>query len=274
MRPVYQPEVDNMTAFRHMSSAVVSLSFLLVTSAQAGDPIPKPTRVINVSSSSQLSSALNKAQPGDHVVLTNGTYSGFTVSRSGQNGKPIVVRAANKLRAKVSGKITLGGNDVYVVGLDVAKGNVVIKGARDRISSSRLRSPGSAVHLENSARSAIVDHNEIDSQATPTTTGWNGIRVDVSSPGLDHRIYRNYLHGAPKWTTGDDNSGIQLGFAKSRLIKGNVLVEYNLFMNWHGDAETISVKTSGHTIRFNTGIDIQQFVNRMGTNTTWSANWL
>ena len=65
-----------------------------------------------------------------------------------------------------------------------------------------------------------------------------------------------------------------LGTGSFRLINGGVLVEYNLFMDWHGDAETISVKTSGHTIRFNTAIDIQQFFNRMGTGNTWSANWL
>jgi hypothetical protein len=264
-----------MVAFRRVSFGVVCLALFLPTSARAdGSIIPEPTRTVIVSSSSQLLSALNNAQPGDHIVLTNGSYSGFTVSRSGQIGKPVVVRAANTLAAKVSGKITLSGNDVYVVGVEVTKGNVVIKGSRGRISRSRLQSPGSAVVLENSARSAIVDHNEIVSQATPTTTAWNGVRIGVTSPGLNHRIYRNYLHGAPKWTTGDDNSAIQLGFGKQRLTNGGVLVEYNLFMDWHGDAETISVKTSGHTIRFNTGIDIQQFVNRTGTGSTWSANWL
>jgi hypothetical protein len=163
---------------------------------------------------------------------------------------------------------------VYLVGVDVTKGNVVITSARSRISRSRLQSLGTSVHLTNSARSATVDHNEIASQATPTTKGWIGIRVDVTSPGLNHRIYRNYLHGAPKWTTGDDNSAIRLGTGAHRLKNGGVLVEYNLFMAWHGDAETICVKTSGHTIRFNTAIDIQQFVNRMGIGSTWSANWL
>jgi Chondroitinase B len=263
-----------MVCLYRVSCAVLSFALLLMASAKADDSIPGPTRTIIVSSSSQLLSALNKAQAGDHIVLTNGRYSGFTVSRSGQEGNPLVIRAANTLAAKVSGRITLAGNDVYVAGLDVINGNVVIKGTRDRISRSRLRSRGSAIHLENSARSAIVDHNEIESQATPQTTGWNGIRVDVSSPGLNHRIYRNYLHGAPKWTTGDDNSAMQIGFAGSRGVNGGVLIEYNLFMDWHGDAETISVKTSGHTIRFNTGINIQQFVNRMGIGNTWSANWL
>ena len=264
-----------LASLRRLSSGIVTISFLLVTSAKADDStIPAPTRTVNVSSSWQLSSALNKAQPGDHIALANGRYSGFTISRSGLKGKPVVVRAANTLGAKVSGRIVLSGNDVYVVGVDVTNGNVVIEGTRDRISRSRLRSRGSAIHLEHTARAAIVDHNEIDSQATPTTASWYGIRVDVGSSGLNHRIYRNHLHGAPKWTTGDDNSAIQLGFGKSRAINGGVLVEYNLFMDWHGDAETISVKTSGHTIRFNTGIGIQQFVNRMGTNTTWSANWL
>ena len=153
-------------------------------------------------------------EPGDHIVLTNGSYPGFTVSRSGQIGKPIVIRAGNTLAAKVSGNIALNGNDVYVVGVDVTNGNVVIKGTRNRISSSRLRSPGSAVVLESSARSAIVDHNEIDSQATPTTRGWFGIEVKINRRDVNHRIYRNYFHGAPQLTTGDDNSAIQLGYGQ------------------------------------------------------------
>ncbi len=254
-----------------LSSVVILLSFFLVTLAKADDSIPGPTRTIIVSSSWQLASALNNAQPGDHIVLTNGSYSGFTVSRSGQIDKPVVVRAANTLAARVSGRITLSGDDVYVVGVDVSNGNVVIEGTRDRISRSRLRSPGIAVDLDTHARSAIVDHNEIDSQATATTRGWYGIMVGVASSGLNHRIYRNYFHGAPR---GDENAAIRLGGGQRRLTSGGVLVEYNLFMDWHGSAETISVKTSGHTIRFNTGIDIQQFVNRGGAGSTWSANWL
>jgi hypothetical protein len=263
-----------MVSLYRLSSAIFSFAFLLVASAKADDSIPGPTRTIIVSSSSQLLSALNKAEPGDHIVLKDGRYSGFTVSRSGQIDKPVVVRAANTLAAKVSGRITLNGNDVYVVGVDITMGNVVITGTRGRISSSRLQSRGSAVHVDHSARSAIVDHNEIVSQATPTNRGWFGILVSVSRPDLNHRIYRNYLHGAPRITSGDDNSAIQLGTAKFRMRNGGVLVEYNLIMDWHGDAETICVKTSGHTIRFNTGIDIQQFVNRAGIGNTWSANWL
>ena len=84
----------SMVSFQRMSSGVVCLALFLMTSAKADDSIiPGPTRTIIVSSSSQLLSALNNAQPGDHIVLTNGSYPGFTVSRSGQIGKPIVIRA-------------------------------------------------------------------------------------------------------------------------------------------------------------------------------------
>ena len=93
-----------------------------------------------VASSRQLSCALNNAMPGNHIVLENGSYSGFTVSRSGQEGNPIVIRAVDTLAAKVSGRIILRGNDLYVVGVDVTQGNVVIEANRNRISRSRLRS--------------------------------------------------------------------------------------------------------------------------------------
>jgi hypothetical protein len=54
--------------------------------------LPTPLRTVNVSTASQLTTALSNAQPGDRIVLASGTYSGgFTGSRSGTAQNPIVV---------------------------------------------------------------------------------------------------------------------------------------------------------------------------------------
>jgi hypothetical protein len=57
------------------------------------EDLPSAGRVVNVSSSSALSSALSNAQPGDRIVLAPGTYSGnksFS-NRSGTQSQPIVL---------------------------------------------------------------------------------------------------------------------------------------------------------------------------------------
>jgi hypothetical protein len=59
-----------------------------------------------VSNSSELQNALNAAQPGDEIVLNNGTYSGqFTINgANGTASAPITVRAANKHQAIMQGR--------------------------------------------------------------------------------------------------------------------------------------------------------------------------
>jgi poly(beta-D-mannuronate) lyase len=261
--------------------SLICVAFLLIATAKADDSIPGPTRTIMVSSSSQLLSALKKAEPGDHIVLTNGSYSGFTVSRSGQNGRPIVIRAANKLRARISGQsVTVSGDYVWLVGLDfTGSARVTIEGTGDRLTSSRLQVTGTAIRLYGTvrnghARNAEIDHNEIISMAKPTSVGWNAVRVDVGQEDLGHKIYRNYIHGAPQWVApGYDNCALQLGYSNHRERMGRVLFELNLIEDWMGDDETISVKTSGHTIRLNTVTRSKMLVNREGHHNSWVSNY-
>src|SRR5438046_691036 len=54
----------------------------------------------NVSNNSQLNTAMSSAVSGDKIVLANGTYAGFTVTKSG-----ITIQAANKGSATVSSGI-------------------------------------------------------------------------------------------------------------------------------------------------------------------------
>ena len=241
--------------------------------AQTGG-VPAPTRTIHVSNATLLG-ALGAAQPGDHIVLGNATYGGFDVTQSGDAQNPIVIRAATKLSPTITGRITIKGSDVWVMGLYVV-GQMKISGARNRVSSNLFRTRAASIHLDKPARSTIVDHNDFDSQATPSSVGWYGVRVDVAAPALGHRIYRNYFHDAARVSHaqgGDDNSAIQLGFGGGRTVRGGVLVEYNLFSNWKGDAETLSAKTSGHTIQYNTILNSKFFFNRNGLGNNYMANW-
>jgi hypothetical protein len=272
-----------MVYLNRLLPTIFSVAFLLIATAKADDSIPGPTRTIIVSSSSQLLSALGKAEPGDHIVLTNGSYSGFTVSRSGQNGRPIVIRAANKLSARISGtSVTVSGDYVWLVGLDfTGDARVIVEGTSDRVTSSRLKVTGSAIHLKATVLSghslnAEIDHNEIISMAAPTSVGWNAIRVDVAHDDLGHKIYRNYIHDAPAANYkagGGGNCALQLGYSNYRLKMSRVLFELNLIDNWRGDDNALSVKASDNTIRLNTLLRGTMFTNREGHSNSWISNY-
>jgi len=81
----------------------------------AGEELPSPVRVINVSTASQLANALASAQPGDHIVLADGTYpEKIKISRSGTSTAPIVIRAKNVLAAKLPACFEYAPDTVHV----------------------------------------------------------------------------------------------------------------------------------------------------------------
>src|SRR5262249_53220045 len=141
--------------------------------------------IINVNSNSTLASALSSANPGDTIVLANGTYSGFTVSRSGTSGAPITIEAATQGSATISsGIINLNGvSYVILQGLNVTTsgGSVSVDGTTRNVGVAlinavscqvtrctfRLSSPSGDtfwVMLGGHSDSNRVDHNEFGPQ--------------------------------------------------------------------------------------------------------------
>jgi poly(beta-D-mannuronate) lyase len=95
-------------------------------------------RTISVNSNSTLSAALSNAQPGDCIVLANGSYSGFTISRDGASANPITIRAANRGAANItSGVIRFNQTSfVTVEGLNIttAGGSQSIDGSTQKVA--------------------------------------------------------------------------------------------------------------------------------------------
>jgi len=74
-----------------------------------GDP-PTP-HAVAVSSTSELQSALDAAQPGDVITLANGTYGpNLNVSKGGVAGNPIVIRGASQSGVVIDGGGCTGCN--------------------------------------------------------------------------------------------------------------------------------------------------------------------
>lgn len=81
-----------------------TLAVVLAMAAQA-------SAQITVSSSDELTNALNNPQPGDEIVVSNGSYRDwlFGVSRSGTSSAPILIRAETPGKVILSGSSRIGG---------------------------------------------------------------------------------------------------------------------------------------------------------------------
>jgi hypothetical protein len=86
---------------------------------------PVNARAVHVSTQAQLSSALAAAQPGDVIDLAAGTYSQITLTVSGTDTNPIIVRGASEdsVLVNATGRtygVDIRSNHVYVENLTVS----------------------------------------------------------------------------------------------------------------------------------------------------------
>jgi hypothetical protein len=65
------------------------------------EPLPACKRTVNVSDSAALATAISGAQAGDCIVLADGTYTFPTINAKATADAPVVIRAANRLKATV-----------------------------------------------------------------------------------------------------------------------------------------------------------------------------
>jgi hypothetical protein len=207
-------------------------------------------------------------------VLANGSYGGFSVSRSGQSGKPIVIRSANLHGAKIGGRITIAGDHVWIVGMDMSNNNIVVTGSDDRVTRNHFRGANEALKVTESARRAEVDHNEIDGAGISATGAMVGMRLTPptnTGNNVNHYAHHNYFHD----NDGSDNNGYYDGSSTGRLsLNTGIVVEYNLWEDWKGGGCT-HTKAGGQTIRFNTCVGgAEDMVIRTGQNNKIIANWV
>jgi hypothetical protein len=242
----------------------------------------------SVSTSAQLSSALQAAAAGDVIVLADGTYAGFTVTKSG-----LTIQAAHKGRAEInSGILRLSRvSNVTIQGLSITTSgsHQTVDGesfpvavwfedcTRSRLAGSRIRLNGQAhgtawVMLSGNSSDNRIDHDEFG--PNPSSAGHGnhfifvrGNRSGISTP--DDRTEWANGHGPynPKMarhTRIDHNYFHDMGSGSGEsIVAGGIgtagdyqdtytVIEDNLFENCDGDPEVISVKSSSNVIRNNT----------------------
>lgn len=185
-------------------------------------PGPMPGAPVKAATPSTLATLLGGAQPGDIIELGQGSYAGFTATKDGAPGKPIVLRAKAGATVTVNGIVSLNGRKhIHVVGLSVQ--------GRIRLSST----------------------TDVAVMKNTVQTAGNGIEITVR--GEDSYIADNVITGATKWATsslGVDGDNIGDGV----LLNGpGHVVEHNQVSGFRDCLSTMSLGSGAvdlHSIDF------------------------
>jgi len=263
------------------------LAFLLFLSL-ISFPLPTKAATINVSNNAQLAAAVANANPGDVIVLANGSYSGLTISTQGTAASPIEIRAANKGQAVFNSgtvylqgasyttltglKITTSGTTMTIDGKSRKVGVFLEDCNYCRVSSStfQMNASGTTEWLLIGGNSNYnrVDYNEFG----PNTQGGHYIMTlgESTIPGVtppsDRTNWANYQspynpnmarntqidHNYFRDNTGGETICIGCIGMTGDYQDLYTVIEHNLFSNCDGDAEIVALKGSNNTIRYNT----------------------
>ncbi len=225
------------------------------------------------STSRELSDAIASSEPGDTVVMANGTWADVVISfyAEGAEGDSITLRAETPGQVILTGssRLKIGGSYLKVDGLWFDQGAL-----RDghiiefRRSSSRLsrhsRLTNCAVTNYNPSSylteykwvSIYGSHNRVDhchfagkSHDGATVVVW--LRDPPNDDPVWHRIDQNYFGHRPELPKNGGES-IRIGTSSRSMQDANVTVEHNLFEECDGEIEIISNKSGNNVFRHNT----------------------
>ena len=177
--------------------------------------------IVDVTTASELTAAIDAAQPGDEIVLAAGTYrlSGARCDAVGTAAQPIIVRAATPLGATIEldgleGFVVSGAHwqfqDLDVVGVCATDpacehafhvvgdaDDFVLRGSRVRDFNAQLKVNAQLVGTAYAAPDrGLIEYNEIgDTRGRATSNPVTKLNIDT---GDDWVIRANYLHDARK----------------------------------------------------------------------------
>jgi poly(beta-D-mannuronate) lyase len=219
--------------------------------------------IVNVSTTAQLTTAINNATAGTTIVLANGTYNGpFSLSsKNGTVSSQIIIRSANQSQAIISGSggFTLSNSSyVTVQGLKFTnQGTALALSSSDHIRITRnllaLATNTAAtkwIVLNGTGSSNNwIDHNEFG----PRHDLGQMISIDGTGGQVEQNtlIEYNYFHDADPQTSNGGET-IRVGLSGLSMSDGFNTIQHNLFVNCDSDAEVVSVKSKNNTVRYNT----------------------
>ena len=232
----------------------------------------KPLRKIAVSTQDEFRAAVKIAQPGDVIVLENGTWTDFdmVLEAEGTAEHPIFVIAEDAGQVILNGQSSLrmGGQHLIVSGLVfrdgyTPRGEVISFRSDSKTLAFNSRVTRTVIENYNnpdrSERDAWVvmygqnnefDHNHISGKLNSGVT--MTVRLNTEdSQNNNHHIHHNYFGPRPVYGANGGET-LRIGTSTYSLTNSNSLVEHNFFDRCSGEVEIISNKSGGNIYRGNT----------------------
>ena len=247
-----------------------------------------------VSNSEELHQAIEKANPGDEIVMKNGKWNDLQIQfyGHGTEDKPIVLKAESSGEVLVTGQsdLKLGGEYLVVNGLFFTEGAspsraVIEFGINDDTLANHCRVTNTVIKDFNKAQRNKQDlwvlfngrHNQLDhSYLAGKSNRGPTVRVDLAgneSIKNYHKINNNYFGPRPP-KGGPSAETIQLGNSFTSMAPSYTLVTDNFFDRCNGEVEVISSKTNFNEFRNNVFFKSEgSLVTRHGNYCTVDGNY-
>ncbi|UXX78578.1 polysaccharide lyase 6 family protein [Reichenbachiella carrageenanivorans] len=236
-----------------------------------------------VSTLQGFDAAVEGANAGDTIFLTNGTWSDVVLNfyATGTSDNPIVLTAQTPGEVILSGssRLKIYGEHLVVRDLDFQKGStsgdaiVEFRKSSDELAQN-CRLTNSRILNYNPATDAIdykwvsmygsnnrVDHCHFDGKNNEGAL----LVVWLTGQANHHRIDHNYFANIPSLGRNGGET-IRVGTSTNSMTESRTIVEYNLFEACDGEIEIISNKSGFNIYRYNT------FRNNDGTLTIRHGN--
>ena len=243
----------------------------------------------------QFNEAVASLQPGEKVVLANGTWTDveFKFKADGLPDQPVELTAEEPGKVIITGRsnLSISGEHIVVSGLVFKDGFtptsevISFSTSRDevanhsRVTNTVIDSFSNPERHDTDTWVAIYGKNNRFDHNSLLNKGNHGVTVAVrlnteASRENDHVIEYNYF--GPRQTLGS-NGGETLRIGTSHYSRefSNTVVQYNYFDRTSGELEIISSKSCGNVFRGNVFFESQGTLTmRHGHYTTVENNYL
>ncbi|MDB5192679.1 MAG: C-terminal target protein [Segetibacter sp.] len=216
---------------------------------------------ITVASIAELQIAIEKAKPGDIILMKDGVYTTSTdinISKAGTAKQPITIAAQDIGRAEItgSGGFNMGSGATYIIvrGFkfthEASKARTSNGSSFCRWTRNIFETPGTGDYLTLAGSDHEVDYNTF--QNKDSLGKFIAIKGSGKQIAERLRIHHNYFKKHKNQGNRNGAEALQFGLSGFSLSASNSIIEHNLFEDCAGENELISVKASRVTVRYNT----------------------
>ena len=220
-----------------------------------------------VDSLAALQQRINNAQPGDTIVIKDGTYTVeqmINVTSVGTKERPITIKAETVGGVELVGpqglSVRSGAAHIIISGInflhDSGRTNIAAGAQHIRITRCTFAGQGRGAFLTVAGDDIEIDHNLFrDKNRFGNMLDIRGVNGQVARRvHVHHNHFRDFSRSIVAGET-NDLEVIRFGLSGLSMSTGDGIVEYNLFERCVGENELISNKSSGNIYRYNTFLD-------------------